>query len=145
MNYCGAANIPSYNLAIVGFGNVGKAFLRLLIAKETEIQRRYDVRWRLTGVATRRNGWLADPDGLHPLAILSGRWPAQPHVPPARNVLEWLEHAKPDVFFEAASPQRPTGHPPLAPHHAPPRPGSPPLPVTNRPTTPHPRPLPPPP
>jgi len=26
-------DIPSYNLAIVGFGNVGKALLRLLISK----------------------------------------------------------------------------------------------------------------
>ena len=56
--------IPTYNLAIVGFGNVGRAFLRQLIAKELELRRRYDVRWRLTGVATRRSGWLADPDGL---------------------------------------------------------------------------------
>jgi hypothetical protein len=32
--------------------------LRLLIAKETEMRRRYDVRWRLTGVATRRAGWV---------------------------------------------------------------------------------------
>jgi homoserine dehydrogenase len=95
----------------VGFGNVGKAFLRLLIAKETEIRRRYDVRWRLTGVATRRNGWLADPDGLNPLAILSGRWPAQPHVLPVRSMREWLEHAKPDVFFEASSLDVHTGQP----------------------------------
>jgi homoserine dehydrogenase len=94
----------------VGFGNVGRAFLRLLISKETEIRRRYDVRWRLTGVATRRNGWLADPDGLHPLAILNGRWPAQQHAAP-RNVREWLELAKADVLFEASSLDVHTGQP----------------------------------
>ena len=86
----------------MGFGNVGKAFLRLLISKETEIRRRYDVRWRLTGVATRRNGWLADPDGLNPLAILSGRWPTPHDGAHSGNVREWLEHAKTDVFFEAS-------------------------------------------
>ena len=95
----------------MGFGNVGRAFLRLLISKETEIRRRYDVRWRLTGVATRRNGWLADPDGLNPLAILNGRWPAQHHSLQAGSAREWLEHAKADVFFEASSLNVHTGQP----------------------------------
>jgi homoserine dehydrogenase len=95
----------------VGFGNVGKVLLRLLISKETEIRRRYDVRWRLTGIATRRNGWLAHPDGLNPLAILNGHWPAPHHGSAARNVREWLEHAKADVFFEASSLNAQTGQP----------------------------------
>ena len=95
----------------MGFGNVGKAFLRLLISKETEIRRRYDVRWRLTGVATRRNGWLADPDGLNPLAILSGRWPTPHHSVQAGNMREWLEQAKADVFFEATSLNVQSGQP----------------------------------
>ena len=90
---------------------MGKAFLRLLIAKETELHRRYDVRWRLTGVATRRNGWLAHPDGLNPLAILNGHWPPQHQGTPARNVREWLEHAKADVMFEASSLHVQTGQP----------------------------------
>jgi homoserine dehydrogenase len=90
---------------------VGRSFLRLLISKETELHRRYDVRWRLTGVATRRNGWLADPDGLNPLAILNGHWPAQRHGSPPRNVREWLDHAKTDVLFEASSLNVHTGQP----------------------------------
>lgn len=96
---------------MVGFGNVGKAFLRLLISKETEIRRRYDIRWRLTGIATRRNGWLANPDGLNPLAILNGHWPAPPHGALARNVREWLEQARADVLFEASSLNVQTGQP----------------------------------
>ncbi|HWW17683.1 MAG TPA: hypothetical protein VNY81_03590 [Candidatus Saccharimonadales bacterium] len=90
---------------------MGKSFLRLLIAKETELHRRYDVRWRLTGVATRRNGWLADPNGLNPLAILSGHWPSPHHAIPPRNVREWLEHAKADLLFEASSLDVRTGQP----------------------------------
>jgi homoserine dehydrogenase len=103
--------IPSYNLALVGFGNVGRAFLRLLISKETELRRRYDVRWRLTGVATRRAGWVADPDGLNPLAILNGHWPAQQSQSVARNTREWLERARADVVFEASSLDARTGQP----------------------------------
>jgi len=82
----------------------------LLVAKETELRRRYDVRWRLAGVATRRSGWVADADGLNPLAILNSRWPASPtHV--CRDVCEWLEKTRADVLFEASSLNVHTGQP----------------------------------
>ena len=82
----------------------------MLVAKETELRRRYDVRWRLAGVATRRSGWVADADGLNPLAILNSRWPASPtHV--CRDVCEWLEKTRADVLFEASSLNVHTGQP----------------------------------
>jgi homoserine dehydrogenase len=101
--------IPSYNLAIVGFGHVGRALLRLLISKETELRRKHDVRWRLTGVASRRIGWVADPEGLNPIATLGGHFANQPQ--PARNVREWVERSKTDVLFEASSLNAETGQP----------------------------------
>lgn len=88
---------------------MARAFLRMLIAKETELRRKYDVRWRLTGVASRRIGWICDPDGMNPLAALAGHLPND--KPVARNVREWLEHAKADVLFEATSLNAPTGQP----------------------------------
>lgn len=106
--------MPSYNLAIVGMGNVGRSLLRLLISKETDLRRRYDIRWRLTGVASRRIGWIADPDGLNPLAALHGHSlmqhgntpTSQPH-----NIREWLEKSRADVLFEASSLDVQTGQP----------------------------------
>lgn len=93
-------------------GNVGRALLRLLISKETELRRRYDLRWRLTGVATRRVGWVADADGLNPLAILNGHFPSQNvSAQQPRNVREWLEKARADVLFEASSLDVQTGQP----------------------------------
>jgi homoserine dehydrogenase len=83
--------------------------LRLLISKESELRRRYDVRWRLTAVASRRIGWVADPDGLNPIAALGGRFPTGTNGP--RNVKEWLEQGKVDVLFEASSLNAPTGQP----------------------------------
>ncbi len=88
---------------------MGRALLRLLISKETELRRKYDVRWRLTGVASRRIGWLADPDGLNPLAVLGGHYPTD--TVPCRNVREWLERAKADVMFESSSLNTQTGQP----------------------------------
>jgi len=106
--------MPSYNLAIVGFGNVGRALLRLLIAKEAELRRKYDIRWRLTGVATRRVGWFADADGFNPIALLNGYWPSRAaNSTQPKDVREWLERAKADVFFEASSLEAQTGQPAL--------------------------------
>jgi homoserine dehydrogenase len=104
--------MPSYNLAIVGMGNVARALLRLLISKETDLRRRYDIRWRLTGIATRRIGWISDPDGLNPLAVLQGHSLVQRgNTSPPRNVREWLEKTRADVFFETSSLNVQTGQP----------------------------------
>lgn len=105
------AAIPSYNIAIVGFGNVGKSLIRLLITKESELRRRYDIRWRLTGIATRRAGWVADPNGLNPIAALNGHWPSPNSVGAPRNVREWLEKTETNVLFEASSLAAQTGQP----------------------------------
>jgi homoserine dehydrogenase len=88
---------------------VGRSLLRQLVAKEMELRRRYDIRWRLAGVATRRFGWIADPEGLNPIAALSGHFATGSSS--ARNVREWLERAKADVLFEASSLNPQTGQP----------------------------------
>lgn len=76
------------------------------------MRRRYDVRWRLTGVATRRAGWVADPDGLNPIALLSGHLPApRGSAVNPQNVSEWLEQARADVFFETSSLNPQSGQP----------------------------------
>jgi homoserine dehydrogenase len=76
------------------------------------MRRRYDVRWRLTGVATRRAGWVADPDGLNPIALLSGHWPSpRGSFANPQNVSEWLEQARADVFFETSSLNPQSGQP----------------------------------
>jgi homoserine dehydrogenase len=96
-------------LALLGFGDVARAFLRMLISKETELRRKYDVRWRLTGVASRRIGWISSPDGMNPLSALAGHFSNE--VPIARNVREWLDHGKVDVLFEMTSLNALTGQP----------------------------------
>ncbi len=104
--------MPSYNFAIVGFGNVGRSLLRLLISKETELRRRYDVRWRLTGIATRRNGWVADPDGLNPLAVLNDHWPTPNPPRPLRTIFANGSNAlAPTSFSKPARSTPRTGEP----------------------------------
>jgi homoserine dehydrogenase len=85
------------------------ARLRLLVSKETELRRNYGLRWRLTAVASRRIGWMANAEGLNPIAALSGHFPNLTAT--ARNVREWLEQGKVDVLFEVTSLNTTAGQP----------------------------------
>jgi homoserine dehydrogenase len=85
--------------------------VRLLRAKEALLREDYAIEWKLTGVASRRIGWIANPNGLDAEALLAGRCPECPAWAAPKNVREWLEEADPDVFFEATSLDRRTGQP----------------------------------
>jgi len=52
------------NLCLVGFGNVGKAFAKLLLKKETELADRYDLSVTVTGIITGSHGQAINPEGL---------------------------------------------------------------------------------
>ncbi len=56
--------VKSYRFCLVGFGNVGKAFARLLLKKKTELAERYGVSVTVTGIITGRHGQALDPHGL---------------------------------------------------------------------------------
>jgi homoserine dehydrogenase len=101
----------TYNLALVGFGNVGKEFVRLLVTKGAVLRHEYGIAWKLTGVASRRVGWVADRHGLDPAALLNHDWPEPPPGRAPCNVREWLAAARADVLFEATSLDRRTGQP----------------------------------
>ena len=104
-------SVRTYNLALIGFGNVGKEFLRLLLAKRETLRRDHGIDWKLTGIASRRVGWLANHNGLDAEALLSGNISAQPAWAASRDVREWLAAACADVVFEATSLNRHTGQP----------------------------------
>ena len=104
--------VRKYNLALVGFGHVGKELVRLLVAKEGLLRHTYGIEWRLTGVASRRIGWKADPRGLDPQALLRTDALDQSGAGGASaNAREWLAAARADVLFEATSLERHTGRP----------------------------------
>lgn len=105
------------NLCLLGFGNVGRAVVRLLLTKREELRERHGIEWRITGVASRRIGWLADENGLDPQALLaidaqSGALPAGITAATAStNVREWLRAARADALLEMSSLNRHTGEP----------------------------------
>jgi homoserine dehydrogenase len=78
------------------------------------LREQYGIAWRLTGVATRRMGWIADINGIDPAAALEERWPAAPSGRASQNVTEWLAATKADAMFEASSLVRRTGEPAIS-------------------------------
>ena len=100
----------TYRIAFVGFGSVGHALARLLQQKSKTLSERHSITWRLTGVASRSLGWIADPVGLDVPHLLAG----MPHSPEPRRlagISEWLEAADADVLFEMTSLNAETGQP----------------------------------
>ncbi len=85
--------------------------MRLLVAKDAVLRRDFGIEWKLTGVASRRIGWVADANGLDPAAALEHRWPETPHGKVPQNVREWLAAAHANVLFEASSLDRHEGQP----------------------------------
>ena len=91
--------IRTFNLCLLGFGNVNRTLVRLLSEKSAELRQRHQVAWRVTGVASRRIGWLACPDGIE--FTPDGGCP--PHTSSISNLRDWLTLAQADVLFEATS------------------------------------------
>jgi homoserine dehydrogenase len=81
-------------------GNVNRTLLALLKKKDRELRDR-GVAWQITGVATRRIGWIANAHGLDVDALLRDSFP--PAAIGSRDVRGWLDTAKADVLFEATS------------------------------------------
>jgi len=54
------------SLALIGFGNVGKAFVRLLARKQTGLLEQDGLKFSVYGVATARHGMVIYPQGLAP-------------------------------------------------------------------------------
>jgi homoserine dehydrogenase len=96
-----------YRLCFLGFGNVGRALARLLVAKTSELRENYGIEWEIVGVATRRMGWRASAQAIDVAALLAGN----DETPTVNSIGEWLALAKPDVVFETTSLNPETGQP----------------------------------
>lgn len=115
----------SFNLCLLGLGNVNRTLVDLLLRKTAELRDRHAILWRITGVASRRLGWQANPDGFDatslcesdiPFDFAQGN-PVRPKSDTTRNcssIEAWFETAKPDALFEATSLNVGTGEPAIS-------------------------------
>ena len=101
--------MKQYNLCLLGFGNVGRALARLFVVKSAELRAQYGIEFRVTGVASRRIGWLANSDGFDVPTLLA----SSPLTEKASedNIGSWLKVAQPDAVFETTSLNPNSGQP----------------------------------
>ena len=109
--------IPTFNLCFLGFGNVNRMLVCLLGERAGELRSRYGIEFRVTGIASRRLGWIAGAGGIadEQLTPLLRPDAAAPHGQPGtavhtregtsapHDVRQWLEAAQAHVLFEATS------------------------------------------
>ncbi|HKN83043.1 MAG TPA: hypothetical protein VJW17_06395 [Pyrinomonadaceae bacterium] len=99
--------MKKYRVCFIGFGNVGRALARLLMAKSAELRENYGIEWEITGVATRRMGWRASEDRVDVAKLLAGNDETRAEI----SINDWLARARPDVIFETTSLNPETGQP----------------------------------
>jgi homoserine dehydrogenase len=95
-----------FRLALIGFGNVNRSLVDLLRQKEIELRERHGIRWKITGVASRRIGWRVNTAGFAVEELLRITGPdgfAEIQGEQCKLYSEWLTAAQPDVVFEATS------------------------------------------
>src|SRR2546423_12180032 len=88
-------DMKPFNLCLLGFGNVARSLVPLLVEKSEEMREQFRIEWRVTGVATRRRGWLAAPGGFGVEELLSGEIASQVSPQPT-DVKEWLAAGRAD-------------------------------------------------
>jgi homoserine dehydrogenase len=103
-------------IALLGFGNVGRAFAKLLIAKKVELERIHGISWKVVGVATMRHGTVIDQRGLNIEDVLTivqenGDLSDISSVPPPLTSLDLIEQSGAQVLFETIPVNYQTGQP----------------------------------
>jgi len=105
-----------YNLALLGFGNVGRALARLLLRKEADIRARYGITYSITAIYTGRHGAALDPGGIDPeraaaLVETGGRLDELSKAPVPSNALDFIRLCGAEVLFENTPVNYETGQP----------------------------------
>jgi homoserine dehydrogenase len=108
----------NYDLALLGFGNVGQALARLLIAKQESIRRRYGVTFRVVGISTRGHGSAVDPEGIELARAVGLAERGQSLAPLSQlaeppDVFAFLRTCGADVLFESIPVDYASGQPAL--------------------------------
>lgn len=97
--------MTDYRIALLGFGNVGQAFVRLLQRKKDMLLKEYDLRFSVTGIATGHHGMVIDTHGINidqALKFIStGNILGELSAPiTISNPLEFIRSCGADVLFE---------------------------------------------
>lgn len=93
------------NVALLGFGNLGQAFSRILLEKKEEIEKQYDTTVNVVAITTKTRGNLVDAWGIDLERVLkniqnTGVFPKSQETMLQRNALDVAETVDYDVLIE---------------------------------------------
>jgi homoserine dehydrogenase len=104
-----------YKIALLGFGNVGRATAELLLRKQAEIKETYYITFSVTGIATGSRGRAIQPDGLDLAKVLAAMASGQSldafSSVPSTDSLDFIRKCGADVLFENSPVNYETGQP----------------------------------
>jgi homoserine dehydrogenase len=105
-------------ICMVGFGNVAKAFARLIQRKENELKEEYDVTFRITAIATGRHGRAIDPNGIdinRALELSAGgkKLDELTKINPPKSIEDFIVESKADYLLENSPVNYENGEPAL--------------------------------
>jgi len=108
--------LKEYRIALVGFGNVGRALLHLLESKQQVLRENYGFTTRITGIATLRHGMAVDPAGIDSASALriaenNGDLTTLSSTAPPTSVMDFIRKVPADVLFENSPLNYHTGQP----------------------------------
>ena len=104
------------SLALVGFGNVGQAFARLILTKETDLAQRYGLQFMVTGISTGRHGAAINSGGINLTRALELMARGQSldilsEMPAPKNTLEFIAACSAQALIETSPVNHLTGQP----------------------------------
>jgi homoserine dehydrogenase len=105
-------------ILLVGFGNVGRAFARLLDQKRSLLKNEFDLDTLIVGIATGSHGTAVDPAGIdwqRAIALLEKGQPISPlsTQPGPSSALDMIHTTPAEIMFENSPVNHHTGQPAL--------------------------------
>lgn len=108
--------MKTIKLALVGFGNVGQAFARLLMRKQARLAEEFDLSFPVVGIATGSHGSLIDPDGIDLVQALQissqkGNLSELAGLPARTSTVDFIRTCPADAMLENSPVNHQTGQP----------------------------------
>ncbi len=103
-----------YKIALLGFGNVLRAFAALLERKNAQIEHSCGFRLKVVGIATNSRGIIINPDGIdleNALALVKTNQPLDELGQPVEDTLQFIRDVPADAILEATLLDPHTGQP----------------------------------
>lgn len=105
-----------YNLACLGFGNVGQALARLLLRKQAELKEQFGLTFTVTGLYTAHHGAALDPQGIDLAAALQvmaakSSLDQLSRLPAPADALDFIRRSQANALFENSPVNYASGQP----------------------------------